>query len=160
MEAVAAAPGGLTSKKNLTYAVAAVVVILLIVWYVTSRKKGDVPLTEDEKVARKNAWKKTAIVVGSATAIGFIGDVIMYSVGKSEGGKFKVSFPQGKDLAQVLIIGIITGFVIDVAMKAILQSQKVDAEKNLDKLVEAEVNRIKAGKVPEKAAAEKVVWKA
>ena len=35
--------------------------------------------------------KKTIIIVGSSTAIGFLGDVIMYSVAISKGQKFKIA---------------------------------------------------------------------
>lgn len=151
--------------KIATIIAAAILLVLLFVWYTNRRKKAEALLTPEEKeeqrLAKKQAFKRTMIVVGCSTAIGFLGDVVMFSIGTSasEGGKFKVSVPKGMALVQVLVLGIVTGFIVDAAMQAIIESQKVFAEKNLDKLVEREVNRIKAGKIPDKAIAEKVEWK-
>lgn len=87
--------------------------------------------------------KKTIIIVGSSTAIGFLGDVIMYSLATSKGGKFKIHFPTGKDLVQVLFVGFITGLVVN----AIVESQKSVQEKELDKIVKADLEKIEAGKL-------------
>jgi membrane protease YdiL (CAAX protease family) len=165
MEAAAVIPGvagptGLNKKRIIAIG-SVVLLIVLIAWWWTERQKKLKAMTDVEKAAAKATLQKTAIVVGSATIIGFLGDVVMYSVGASQGtGKFKIAVPKGMALVQVLIIGVITGFIIDAVMRYILESQKVDAEKNLDKLVENEVNKIKAGQIPDKAVAEKVEWKA
>lgn len=91
--------------------------------------------------------KKTIIIVGASTAIGFLGDVIMYSVALSKGSKFKVHFPKGKDLMQVVAVGFITGVIVDAAVNFIIESQKKPQEKLLDKLVKADIERIEKGEL-------------
>jgi hypothetical protein len=91
--------------------------------------------------------KKTIIIVGSSTAIGFLGDVIMYSLAMSKGQKFKVHFPKGKDLVQVLVVGFVTGLVVDAVVNAIVESQKKPQEKALDKLVKADLDRLEKGEL-------------
>lgn len=91
--------------------------------------------------------KKTIIIVGSSTAIGFLGDVIMYSVAISKGQKFKIHFPKGKDLVQVLVVGFVTGLIVDAVVNAIVESQKKPQEKALDKLVQADLEKIDKGEL-------------
>jgi hypothetical protein len=86
--------------------------------------------------------KRTLIVVGSSTAIGFLGDVLTYSVAAKKDGVFKVTIPKGKDLISVLVLGIIGGFVIDYALKQIEESLKTPQEKALDALVASEKERV------------------
>jgi thiamine pyrophosphokinase len=86
--------------------------------------------------------KRTLIVVGSSTAIGFLGDVLTYSVAAKKDGAFKVVIPKGKDLISVLVLGIIGGFVIDYALKQIEESLKTAQEKALDELVSTEKEKI------------------
>jgi hypothetical protein len=86
--------------------------------------------------------KRTLIVVGSSTAIGFLGDVLTYSVAAKKDGAFKVTIPKGKDLISVLALGIIGGFVIDYALKQIEESLKTPQEKALDALVASEKERV------------------
>lgn len=90
--------------------------------------------------------KTTLLIVAASTGVGFIGDVGTYSVAASRGGKFKIAFPKGKDLALVLIMGIVGGFVIDWAVKKISRFVMSDAEKSLSDLFEAEVENIRSGK--------------
>jgi hypothetical protein len=91
--------------------------------------------------------KNQLIVVGTATGIGFLQDAIMYSIAVSKGGKFRFQIPKGKQLAQVLIVGALTGLIIDFAVTQISNSLKMQEEKELDKLVKAEKNRIYSGEV-------------
>ena len=77
--------------------------------------------------------KKTIIIVGSSTAIGFLGDVIMYSVAISKGQKFK--------------IGFVTGLIVDAVVNAIVESQKKPQEKALDKLVKSDLEKIDKGEL-------------
>jgi hypothetical protein len=86
--------------------------------------------------------KRTLIVVGSSTAIGFLGDVLTYSVAAKKDNKFKFVIPKGKDLVSVLALGIIGGFVIDYALKQIEESLKTPQERALDKLVATEKEKI------------------
>lgn len=101
--------------------------------------------------------KKTIIIVGSSTLIGFLGDVIMYSVARSKGGPFKVNVPTGKDLAQVIIIGFVTGLIVDFAVNAIVESQKSVAEKALDKIVKTDLEKLESG-VLKASVPQKILW--
>ena len=101
--------------------------------------------------------KNQIIVVGTATAIGFLQDTMMYSIAMSKGQKFKFQIPKGKELAKVLIIGALTGLIIDFAVTQIGNSLKVHEEKELDKLVKAEKNRIYSGEVKGQTP-EEVIW--
>lgn len=92
--------------------------------------------------------KRTIVIVGSSTVIGFLGDVITYSIAMSkEDGKFKIHFPKGKDLAQVILFGLVTGFVADWITNKIIESQKLPQEKEAEKLLQKDVNRIYEGKL-------------
>ena len=95
---------------------------------------------------------RTLTIVGASTAIGFIGDVLTYSVAASRGGSFKVVVPKGKELFWVLILGVIGGFAIDYAVKQVEEGLKIDEEKFLDRLVskEKEVIAQYIGKKPTK----------
>jgi len=89
--------------------------------------------------------KRTLIVVGASTAIGFLGDVMTYSVAASKGGKFQFVVPKGKELASVLFLGIVGGFVIDYALKQIEQSLKTKQERLLDALIDEEKAKLDSG---------------
>jgi hypothetical protein len=101
--------------------------------------------------------KRTAVVVASSTLIGFLGDVIMYSVAKSEGSSFKLHFPVGKELAQVVAVGFLTGIAIDVAINQIVERQKPAYERDLDKIVERDLKLIDEGKL-DVVSPEKIDW--
>jgi hypothetical protein len=88
--------------------------------------------------------KRTIIVVGASTAIGFLGDVLTYSVAAKK-EKFKIVLPKGKDLVSVLALGIIGGFIIDYALKQIEESLKTPQERELDKLVQSEKQKLETG---------------
>ncbi len=92
--------------------------------------------------------KRTIIVVGASTAIGFLGDVMTYSVAASKGGgKFRFVIPKGKDLVSVLFLGIVGGFVIDWTLKQIEEGLKTEEEKKLDELVQKEKDKIEKGQI-------------
>ena len=101
--------------------------------------------------------KNQLIVIGTATAIGFIQDSMMYSIAMSQGQKFKFQIPKGKELAKVLIIGALTGLVIDFAVTQISNNLKAQEEKELDKLVKKEKKRIYEGEVKGQTP-EQVLW--
>lgn len=88
--------------------------------------------------------KRTIIVVGASTAIGFLGDVLTYSVAAKK-EKFTIVLPKGKDLVSVLALGIIGGFIIDYALKQIEESLKTPQERELDKLVQSEKQKLETG---------------
>lgn len=100
---------------------------------------------------------KTLVIVGSSTVIGFLGDVLTYSVAASKGKKFTVVVPKGKDLVSVLALGIVGGFIIDYAVKQIEESLKTKQEKALDRLVAAERDKILNGKI-EKQTPVQILW--
>lgn len=89
--------------------------------------------------------KRTLIVVGASTAIGFLGDVATYSVAASKGGAFRIVFPKGKELVSVLLLGIVGGFILDYGVKLIEENVKSQEEKELDKLVSGEKEKIYSG---------------
>ncbi|MSQ79808.1 MAG: hypothetical protein EXR21_09085 [Flavobacteriaceae bacterium] len=89
--------------------------------------------------------KKSLIIIGSSTAIGFLGDVIMYSLAQSKGGPIKIHFPKGKALFQVILVGFLTGVIVDYAVNRIVESQKSEAEKELDKLSKRDIAAIESG---------------
>jgi len=102
--------------------------------------------------------KRTIIVVGASTAIGFLGDVMTYSVAASKGGeKFRFVVPKGKDLASVLLLGIVGGFIIDWTLKQIEESLKTDEERKLDELVRIEKDKIEKGQIFGKTP-QQVIW--
>lgn len=101
--------------------------------------------------------KKTAIIVGASTAIGFIGDVLTYSVAESQGKSFALHFPKGKALVQVLLLGIIGGFVLDLALQKIENSLKSKGELELENLVEQEKKKLAQGAVVGKVPTA-VIW--
>lgn len=103
--------------------------------------------------------KKTIIIVGASTAIGFIGDALMYSLAASNanGGKFKFELPKGKALAQVLVLGFVTGLIVDYTVNMIIESQKTISEKSLDKIAKEDLRKIETGAIPGRVAS-KIVW--
>ena len=101
--------------------------------------------------------KNTAIVVAASTAIGFIGDVLIYSLGESKGGKFKVVVPKGAELAKLLALGFFSGLVIDAAVKQVQTATMSAQEKKLAELLEAERERIANGP-REKMIPTSIVW--
>ena len=101
--------------------------------------------------------KKTLIIVGASTMIGFLGDVIMYSLATSKGQNFKVNFPKGKALAQVIVVGFMTGVIVDYAVNVIIESQKSESEKSLDKIAKEDLKKIESGTLQGKLA-NKIIW--
>ncbi len=91
--------------------------------------------------------QRTIIVVGASTAVGFLGDVLTFSVAASRGGSFKVVMPKGKELVTVLLLGVVGGFAIDLVLKYIEEALKNEEEKILDKVIALEKERIYTGAV-------------
>jgi len=88
---------------------------------------------------------RTLILVGTSTAVGFLGDVATYSVAASKGGAFRIVFPKGKELASVLLLGVVGGFILDYAAKLVEDSLKTKEELALDALVGKEKEKIYSG---------------
>jgi hypothetical protein len=89
--------------------------------------------------------QRTLVVVGASTAIGFLGDVATYSVAASKGTNFHIVVPKGKELFQVILLGVIGGFLLDYAAKLVEDSLKTKEEKALDDLVAGEKEKIYSG---------------
>lgn len=90
---------------------------------------------------------KTAMVIGVSTGVGFLGDVLMFSLAKSKGGKFRLHFPKGMELVQVLILGAITGVAIDFVVRQVENAVKDDVEKKIEQIAEQEKEKYYAGQV-------------
>ena len=88
---------------------------------------------------------RTLILVGTSTAVGFLGDVATYSVAASKGGAFRIVVPKGKELVSVLLLGVVGGFILDYAAKLVENSLKTPEERALYELVGKEKEKIYAG---------------
>ncbi len=91
--------------------------------------------------------QKTALFITVSTAVGFVGDVFTYSFAESKGKKFALHMPKGKQLVQVIIFGIVSGVLLDAMMNGIVNSLKSQQEKDLEKLVKADLAKIEAGEL-------------
>ncbi len=103
--------------------------------------------------------RNTAIILATSTIIGLVGDTLIYSLGQSAGGSFKIHVPKGKELFQLVALGIVGGFIIDLSVKSIQESLKAEEEKKLDKLVAIELEKIRNGQVKGKNPQE-ILWSA
>ena len=102
--------------------------------------------------------KKAAIIIGSAMAFGFLADVVQYSMGKSEKGKFRFHFPSASNLRTILVIVLIEAVAIDYTlakMEAVLAS---DEENKLRELAKAEAEKIKSIPDVDKKIPASVLW--
>lgn len=91
--------------------------------------------------------KQTAVVVLASTGIGFLFDVLLYSMAQSEaqGGGFALSMPRGKDLLQLLAVEVVAGLLIDFSIKQLEYAMMSDQERAMTKLVDTEVYNIRTG---------------
>ena len=89
--------------------------------------------------------KKTLVMVGSTLAIATLADIVVYSLGASIGGKLSLHIPKGKELGQMLAIGVAMGvavsYISDYLSKAVLSKE----EANLDNLINQEKKRLEKG---------------
>jgi hypothetical protein len=91
--------------------------------------------------------KQTLIVIGASTAIGFLGDCMIYSLAASKGGKFKLAVPKGMEAFKLLALGVATGFVVDFAIKKISYAIMQEQERDLIAVAEKEREKIRTGEV-------------
>jgi len=102
---------------------------------------------------------KTIFIVGSITAIDFISDITIYSVGvsKSRGESFRFHLPALKEVAQIIAVGLVCGVAIDLATKLVEKTVETKQERKLQEIATKEFEDIQSGKrVNQKP--EKVVW--
>lgn len=102
---------------------------------------------------------RTLVTVGASTVVGLLGDIIIYSLAESKGQSFRLHIPKGKDLINLVVLGIVVGLVIDLSVKKIEDLQKLPAEKKLDELVEEESKKVQKGIIAENQNPVEVVWK-
>jgi hypothetical protein len=101
--------------------------------------------------------QKTAVILGSSVVVGFLGDVMIYSLSESKGKKFSVHMPKGWALVNLLALGVATGLVVDFAIRKIQDAVSSKQEKELDKLVEKEKQKIDSGALAGKQPSE-ILW--
>ena len=90
--------------------------------------------------------KQTLIIIGASTAIGFLGDSLTFSIAESQGKSFKFRIPTDpKTVFQILVAGVIGGYLVDLAVRKIQRIVMSDEEKALSDLYEREVESIQSG---------------
>ena len=90
--------------------------------------------------------RQTLVVVLASTALGFVADTLVYSIGAaSDGDKFKIEVPKGMEAVKLLLVGAATGFAIDYVVKKVEYTLMNDAEKKLTEISEAEKQKIRSG---------------
>lgn len=101
--------------------------------------------------------KQTVILVIVSTGLGFIGDVLTYSITESKGKTFGVHVPKGKELFQVLALGILSGIALDYVAKKVQLAIMTVEEREFADLVEKEQAAIGAGQRTGKMP-KQVIW--
>lgn len=91
--------------------------------------------------------QRSLIIISSSTVLGFLADTTIYSLAESKGGPFRIHVPKGWELFKLIAIGAITGLVVDQITNFIIESQKTEQEKELDKLADRDINAILEGKL-------------
>jgi len=104
--------------------------------------------------------RRDIFVVGTTTAIGFVGNVVSYSVKlpKSKGERFGFSFPRGLELTYVLLTGFVAGIVINKVLGLIEDSLKTKEEILLDEAYAEAKRRAQKGDVSGRSPI--IDWKA
>jgi hypothetical protein len=93
---------------------------------------------------------KKVSMVGVVLAVGFVGDVLTYSLAESKGKPFGIHIPRGWALFNLVALGVATGLLLDPAVELIQQMIRSKEEKELVKLVEKEQQKIDKGLVKNK----------
>ena len=104
-----------------------------------------------------NTKREFLVVVGVSTAIGFAAEVILHSIDESRGGKFKFHFPDRTRALELLAVTLMTGIVIDYAIKAADKKTMSQVESELADLYEREKKKLKDGLVKDSHPVT-VVW--
>lgn len=89
--------------------------------------------------------RQTAITIGATTAISLLADIVIFSIGASEGGKFQLVIPSGKDAVKLIAAGIVMGITIDWSAKKVEHLFMSEAEKELEAITQTEKNKIRSG---------------
>ncbi|MBM3201317.1 MAG: hypothetical protein FJZ56_02790 [Chlamydiae bacterium] len=99
-----------------------------------------------------NQQTRQIFVVTTTTAIGFLGNVLSYSLKLPSNRKhsitdFKFVFPKGVELFYVLSIGFVAGLVINKSLQKIENNFKTKEEKLLEEATAIETEKALAGVV-------------
>ncbi len=97
------------------------------------------------------------VVVGVSTAIGFAAEIILHSIDESRGKKFKFHFPNRTRALELLAVTLMTGIVVDYAIKAVDKKTMSEVESELAELYEREKKKVKDGIVKDSKPIN-VVW--
>ncbi len=91
--------------------------------------------------------RRTVLIVGTSTVLGFIGDVITYSMAESDskGESFSLHMPTGLPLFNLVWTGIAYGFIFDFALRLVERADMSTEEKKLADLAEVEMEKIRNG---------------
>jgi hypothetical protein len=102
--------------------------------------------------------KKTITTVAITTVVVFFADIIEDGVVDSPGTHYQFKVPKGKRLLEALVIGFGTALVIDVVVELIKNAFKTENEKQLEELVNHDLEKIDKGLLKTGGPA-KIVWK-
>ena len=97
------------------------------------------------------------VVVGVSTIVGFAAEIILHSLDESRGKKFKFHFPNRTRAFELLAVTLMTGIVVDYAIKAVDKKTMSEVESELADLYEREKKKIKDGLVKDSKPVN-VVW--
>jgi len=99
-----------------------------------------------------NPKQRQIFVVATTTGVGFLGNVLSYSLKlptntKHSAKDFKFVFPKGVELFYVLSIGFVAGLVINKGLEFIENRFKTNEEKLLEEALAQEEEKVIAGQV-------------
>ena len=99
-----------------------------------------------------NAQQRQIFVVTATTGVGFLGNVLSYSLKlptntKHSARDFKFVFPKGIELFYVLSIGFVAGLVINKGLQVIEDRFKTNEQKLLEEAIALEEEKVIAGTV-------------
>ncbi len=101
--------------------------------------------------------KRKLTIVTTSILFGLLADIVVYSLAESKGKPFALHMPKGKNLAILVAVGIVTGLVVDSALKAVDNYTKTPEQKKLDALADADIKKIYSGELKGKTPTE-IVW--
>ena len=89
--------------------------------------------------------ERSLVTITSITLVGLIGDIIIYSLGESKGGPFRLHMPEKFEIIKLLALGAVIGVVSDSATRLIESTTLSEQEKKLQSLVDKEMTAIDKG---------------
>jgi hypothetical protein len=107
---------------------------------------------------KKIEIKRTITTVAISTIVVFFADIIEDGVVDSPGTHYQFKVPKGKKLFEALAIGFGTALVIDMVVEIIKNRFKTETEKQLEELVNRDLDAIDKG-ILKTGGPAKIVWK-